>query len=56
MPPFLMQGIRFTVASTVMLCVLKAKKVAWPSREQIRNAAFIGILLLIGGLGMVTVA
>lgn len=51
-----MQGIRFTVASTVMLCVLKAKKVAWPSREQIRNAAFIGILLLIGGLGMVTVA
>ena len=56
MPPFLMQGIRFTVASTVMLCVLKAKKVAWPSRVQIRNAAFIGILLLIGGLGMVTVA
>jgi drug/metabolite transporter (DMT)-like permease len=56
LPPFLMQGIRFTVASTVMLCVLKAKKIAWPSQVQIRNAAFIGILLLIGGLGMVTVA
>jgi drug/metabolite transporter (DMT)-like permease len=56
LPPFLMQGIRFTVASTVMLCVLKAKKVAWPSRVQIRNASFIGVLLLIGGLGLVTVA
>jgi len=56
MPPFLMQGIRFTVASTVMLSVLKARKVAWPSRVQIRNASLIGVLLLIGGLGMVTVA
>jgi len=56
MPPFLMQGIRFTVASTVMLSVLKVKKVPWPSATQIRNAALIGVLLLIGGLGMVTVA
>ena len=56
LPPFLMQGIRFTVASSVMLSVLKFKKVPWPSATQIRNAALIGVLLLIGGLGMVTVA
>ena len=56
LPPFLMQGIRFTVASAAMLVVLRVRRVPWPSRRQVLNAGLIGILLLIGGLGMVTVA
>lgn len=56
MPPFFMQGTRFVFASTIMLTVLKRRGVPWPSRAQARNAAGIGVLLLIGGLGLVTLA
>lgn len=56
MPPFFMQGCRFVVASLVMLLILRSRGVAWPSRRQTRNASLIGIMLLIGGLGMVTLA
>ena len=56
MPPFFMQGCRFVVASLVMVVVLRSRGVAWPSRRQMRNAATIGVMLLIGGLGMVTLA
>jgi len=56
MPPFFMQGCRFVVASLVMVLILRSRGVAWPSRRQTRNASLIGIMLLIGGLGMVTLA
>lgn len=56
MPPFFMQGTRFVLASVVMLAVLRIRHVPWPSAHEIRNACFIGILLLVGGLGLVTVA
>lgn len=56
MPPFFMQGTRFVFASVAMLTVLRLRRVPWPSRRQFRNACLIGVLLLVGGLGMVTVA
>jgi drug/metabolite transporter (DMT)-like permease len=56
MPPFFMQGTRFVFASVIMLVVLRRRGVPWPSRIQIRHAAMIGVLLLIGGLGLVTLA
>ena len=56
LPPFLMQGSRFTVAATLMLVALRRRGVPWPTRRQARNASVVGVLLLIGGLGMVTVA
>lgn len=56
MPPFFMQGSRFVLASVVMLVVLRVRGTPWPSRRQVRNACLIGILLLVGGLGMVTLA
>lgn len=55
-PPFFMQGMRFVVASTLMLVFLRSRGTPWPSRRQARNALAIGPLLLIGGLGMVTLA
>lgn len=56
MPPFFMQGSRFVLASVVMLVALRGRGTPWPSRRQVRNACLIGVLLLVGGLGMVTVA
>jgi drug/metabolite transporter (DMT)-like permease len=56
MPPFFMQGCRFVAASTVLLLILRRRGTAWPTLRQARNAACVGIFLLIGGLGMVTLA
>jgi len=56
MPPFFMQGSRFVLASVAMLVVLRARGTPWPTGAQVRNACLIGVLLLVGGLGMVTVA
>ena len=55
-PPFFMQGTRFVIASSVMLAFLKSRGRPWPTKRQIRNAMAIGPMLLIGGLGMVTLA
>lgn len=56
MPPFFMQGTRFVLASIGMLVYLRVRRVAWPTRRQMRNACGIGVLLLVGGLGLVTLA
>lgn len=56
MPPFFMQGTRFVIGSTAVLGYLRWRGVPWPTPVQIRNAAVVGLLLLIGGLGLVTLA
>jgi len=56
MPPFFMQGCRFVLASTILFAVARRRGVPMPTRRQTRNASAIGLLLLIGGLGMVTLA
>lgn len=56
MPPFFMQGTRFVIGSTAVLSYLRWRGVPWPTKVQIRNAAVVGLLLLIGGLGLVTLA
>jgi len=56
LPPFLMQGCRFVVAAAIMAIYLRTRGHAWPTRRQMRNASMIGVMLLIGGLGMVTLA
>lgn len=56
LPPFLMQGCRFVVAAAIMAIYLRIRGHAWPTRRQMRNASMIGVMLLIGGLGMVTLA
>ena len=54
--PFFMQGCRFSIASIVLLLIVRRRQTEMPTRRQIRNAALVGILLLIGGVGMVTLA
>lgn len=56
MPPFFMQGSRFVAASAIMLITLRLRGVPWPTARQTRNACLVGALLLVGGLGMVTLA
>ena len=56
LPPFFMQGCRFVVASSMILGWLARRGCPWPTRRQTANAALVGVLLLIGGLGMVTLA
>jgi drug/metabolite transporter (DMT)-like permease len=54
--PFVMQCARFIVASSVLAVVAVRSGSPRPTRVQVRNAAMIGLFLLIGGLGMVTLA
>lgn len=55
-PPFLLAGIRFLGAGTVLYGVLRWRGMAAPSGRQWRNAAFTGMLLLGFGNGLVCFA
>ncbi|MDE2407975.1 MAG: drug/metabolite exporter YedA [Xanthomonadaceae bacterium] len=52
-PPFLLGGVRFLVAGSLMYVVLRWRKVPAPTRAQWRNLAVMGVLLLLLGNGMV---
>jgi drug/metabolite transporter (DMT)-like permease len=56
LPPYSMQGIRFVVASALVLGWVRFRRVERPGFREIRNASGIGVLLLVGGLGSVTLA
>jgi drug/metabolite transporter (DMT)-like permease len=56
LPPFSMQAIRFSVATLVLGAGVRVRGAAWPTWRQARNAGSIGVMLLIGGVGMVTLA
>lgn len=56
LPPLGMAGWRFLVAGAILLAVLLIRKEALPTLSQARNAAFIGLFLVVGGNGLVTVA
>lgn len=53
-PPFLMAGSRFLVAGVLLYVALRWSGVARPSLAQWRSAAFLGILMMCGGNGLVT--
>lgn len=55
-PPMLMGAIRFLTAGTLMFAVLRLRGMAMPTRVQWRNCAFMGVLLLGLGNGLVCVA
>lgn len=56
MPPFQMLGIRLLIAGVILFTILKIKGVKNPSRIEFRNTLIVGILLLNGGLGIVSFA
>ncbi|PZR95813.1 MAG: drug/metabolite exporter YedA [Candidatus Chloroheliales bacterium] len=55
-PPFMMAGLRFTIAGVALYLILRARGIANPARLEWRNAAIIGAFLLLGGNGGVTFA
>jgi drug/metabolite transporter (DMT)-like permease len=55
-PPFLSAGIRFLVAGMVFMIWRRVAGDALPTRRQWRSAAIIGILMLLGGNGLVSLA
>ena len=55
-PPFLLAGIRFLIAGTLLFGYLRLRGVTPPTWRQWRNAAFVGTLLLGLGNGLVCFA
>ena len=55
-PPFLLGGVRFIIAGSLMYAVLRWRGVPAPSRVQWGNAAMMGVFLLVLGNGMVNLA
>jgi drug/metabolite transporter (DMT)-like permease len=55
-PPFLMAGTRFLVAGTVLYIWRRSAGDPAPSRGQWLRAAVVGVLLLFGGNGLVSLA
>lgn len=53
MPPFLLAGVRFLAAGSMMFVWLNFRGMALPDRKQWLHAAVAGILMLLGGNGLV---
>ena len=54
--PYFLLGTRFLVAGALLLAFLRWRGKPWPAPAQWRNASVLGLLLLVLGLGNVTVA
>lgn len=55
-PPFLMAGVRFLTAGTLLYASLRLRGISNPSRAQWLGAAIVGVLLVAVGNGGVTFA
>ncbi len=53
-PPFIMCGMRFVIGGVMMLVWARVQNGAWPTKDELRNAAVIGTLMMVGGTGAVT--
>jgi drug/metabolite transporter (DMT)-like permease len=55
-PPLILNGIRFLVAGVALFLFLRLRGEMKATKRQVWNAARVGLLLLIGGVGLVTIA
>jgi drug/metabolite transporter (DMT)-like permease len=55
-PPFILAGVRFLIAGTILYVLLRARGAPSPTRAQWAGSAIVGILLLVGGNGGVVFA
>ncbi|MBX3066882.1 MAG: drug/metabolite exporter YedA [Anaerolineae bacterium] len=53
-PAFLITGVRFLTAGSLLFVFLRWRGMAIPTRLEARNAAIIGVFLLAGGMGLTT--
>jgi drug/metabolite transporter (DMT)-like permease len=54
LPPFLMAGMRFALAGTLVFGFLRLRGAAWPSAAQWKDQAIVGTFLLLGGNAVVS--
>ena len=55
-PPFALNAVRFIAGGTLLYAWLRSRGAPVPTPAQWRNAAVSGAILLIGGVGLVTIA
>ena len=55
-PPFILNGLRYSLAGVAMFLVLMALGTPIPTRRQWWNIARVAALMMVGGAGLVTVA
>lgn len=55
-PPFLMNGMRMTVAGGALYLIARRRGRAHPTRVEWLHSALTGSILFIGGIGLVTIA
>lgn len=55
-PPFILNGLRYSLAGVAMLLVLLALGTPLPTGQQWWNIARVAALMMVGGAGLVTVA
>ena len=55
-PPFALNGIRFVVAGVILYVFLRLRGAPRPTRHQVWNASRMGVLLLVGGVGGMSLA
>lgn len=53
LPPFLMAGVRFILAGAILYLLANPRGTEKPTRRQWRDAAVVGLLLMLGGNGLV---
>jgi drug/metabolite transporter (DMT)-like permease len=53
-PPFLMAGVRFLIAGTILFTVRRLLGDPLPTRREWKSAAIVGLFLLVGGNGGVS--
>ncbi len=53
-PPFLMAGVRFLIAGSLLYAFRRLRGDPAPTRRQWRSAAIIGLLMLLGGNGLLS--
>ncbi len=55
-PPFILNGIRFVIAGAVLFVIARLRQRPLPTRRQWLNAAKVGTVMMVGGVGLVTIA
>jgi drug/metabolite transporter (DMT)-like permease len=55
-PPFLLNGLRFIIAGALIYPLSRLNGAVRPTRRQVWNATRMGMLLLVGGVGGMTLA
>ncbi len=55
-PPFMLNGIRFVIAGAVLALIARMRRHPWPTKAQWWNSLRIGLLMMVGGIGLVSIA